>query len=93
MKKIKLMCLVVITAFFASCEMTQPIAATSNPVGSKTGTSKAFGILLFPPFIGAGNAGIEKAAKSAGITKISTVDYTINWFILWRTWTCKVTGE
>lgn len=78
---------------FYSCELTQPIAATSNPIGSKVGTSKATGILIFPPFVGGGNAGIQKAAKEGNITKIGTVDYTQSFYILWRTWTCTVTGE
>ncbi len=49
-----------------------PIAATDNTVGSKVGTSSAKSIL---GIIGTGDASIDAAAKNAGITKISHVDY------------------
>ena len=78
---------------FSSCEITRPIAATSNPVGTKKGTSSTIGILMFPPFVGTGDTGVEKAAKNGNITKISTVDYTEQWFIIFRRWYCTVTGE
>ena len=45
--------------------------ATSNPVGTKVGTSEAFGIL---GLVNVGNASIQKAARDGGITKISHVD-------------------
>lgn len=45
--------------------------ATSNPIGTKVGTSEAYGIL---GLVNAGNASIQKAAKDGGITKISHVD-------------------
>ena len=93
MKKTLAAGIVALAITLSSCEITRPIAATSNPVGSKIGTSTAFGILMFPPFVGAGNTGIQKAAKNGGITKIGTVDYTERYFFLWRTWTCTVTGE
>ena len=49
-----------------------PITATSNGLGSKVGKSPATSIL---GAIGTGDASIEAAAKSAGIKKISHVDY------------------
>lgn len=55
-----------------SCSLTLPVAATSNPVGKKVGTATATGYLGVL-FFGA-DASIQKAAKNAGITKISTVD-------------------
>jgi TRL (tRNA-associated locus)-like protein len=85
--------ILIVLLFLTSCELTRPVAATSNPVGSKRGESTALGILMFPPFVGTGNAGIEKAAKNGGITKISTVDFTNTYYIIFRTWTCTVTGE
>lgn len=85
--------LLIASLLFSSCEITRPIAATSNPVGTKRGVSKACGILMFPPFIGAGNAGIEKAVKKGQITKISTVDFTSQSYILFNIWKCTVTGE
>lgn len=81
------------TSLLSSCEITKPIAATSNPVGNKKGESTTIGILMFPPFVGMGNTGVEKAARNGNITKISTVDYTEQWFLLFRKWTCTVTGE
>ena len=76
-----------------SCSLTQPIAATANPVGKKVGHSQAMGILMFPPFIGKGNSGIQKAAEDGKISQISTVDFTTNYFILWNTKVCTVTGN
>jgi len=45
--------------------------ATSNTVGTKVGTSEAYGVL---GLVNIGNAGIQKAARDGGITKISHVD-------------------
>lgn len=62
----------IMTIALSSCSLVMPVAATSNPVGSKVGTAKAvvlFGVLAFNQ-----DASIKKAAQSAGITKISTVD-------------------
>ena len=49
-----------------------PVAATSNSVGSKVGMSEATSIL---GLVATGDASIQEAAKKAGITKISHVDY------------------
>lgn len=50
---------------------TLPVTATSNDVATVEGTASAFNILgLFT----IGDAGINSAAKSAKITKISYVD-------------------
>jgi len=72
-KKIKtIAALVAVVAMLASCSLTLPVNATSNPVGSKVGTSKAtgyLGVLFFNA-----DASIRTAAKNGGITKISTVD-------------------
>jgi hypothetical protein len=92
----KLSVIVTILAVFVmlySCELTKPIGATSNPIGSKVGKSEAIGILAFPPFSGSGDAGVVKAAKNGGITKISTIDYTYSWYFIYQKWTCTVTGE
>ena len=57
--------------FMASCSVTLPVNATSNPVGDKVGTAKATGYLgLFFDQ----DASIQAAAKNGGITQISTVD-------------------
>ena len=62
-----------------SCvSVTQPVAATTNPVGSKVG--KANGTVLFYA-IGKADVSIQEAAKNGGITQISTVDTgVIRWF-------------
>ncbi|HKL02905.1 MAG TPA: TRL-like family protein [Cryomorphaceae bacterium] len=71
--KFKALAVVIATgAMMASCSLTLPVAATSNPVGSKVGTANASGffhVLFFDA-----DASIQTAAKNAGITKISTVD-------------------
>lgn len=58
----------------ASCTVTAPFAATSNTLSkdAKVGTSNY--ISLFGGAIMLGDAGINLAAKKAGITKISVVD-------------------
>jgi len=72
-KKIKTFVLLFsVAAMISSCSLTLPVAATSNAVGSKVGTSKAtgyLGVLFFNA-----DASIRTAAKNGGITKISTVD-------------------
>lgn len=50
---------------------SSPVSVTSNPLGSKKGEASATSILGWVSF---GDASIQKAAKEAGITKISHVD-------------------
>jgi hypothetical protein len=73
LKKVtKMFALVAVLGMLASCSLTLPVNATSNPVGSKVGTATAtgfLGILFFDA-----DASIQSAAKKGGITKISTVD-------------------
>lgn len=79
-------------ALLSSCSLTLPVGATSNPVGSKVGTSSGtcyLGVLCLDA-----DAGIQSAARSAGISKISTVDYRQkNLLNLIVTHECIVTGE
>lgn len=51
--------------------VTTPEAVTSNEVGSKVGTATTISVL---GLVAVGNGGVNKAAKEAGITKISHVD-------------------
>lgn len=76
----------------ACVTVTVPVAATGNPIGSKTGTSSGTIVLWL---FGAANAGALDAAKSAGITRISTVDTKTESFLggLVVTITTTVTGE
>ena len=61
--------------------ISHPIAATTHPVGTKCGEAKSHIILGIWSSKGDEN-GIDKAAKEAGITKISHVDsYTKNYFL------------
>lgn len=61
--------------------VSHPIAATTHPVGTKCGEAKSHIILGIWSSKGDEN-GIDKAAKSAGITKISHVDsYTKTYFL------------
>jgi len=81
-----------VVLLLASCAVTMPVNATSNPVGTKVGTSKATGYLGV--FFFGQDASIQTAAKNAGITKISTVDMkqTNVLGIIW-TYETIVTGE
>lgn len=55
----------------SSCTSIRPVTATSNPVGSKVGMSRALNVL---GFWADSDYSIRTAAKNGGITKISTVD-------------------
>ncbi|NLL29172.1 MAG: hypothetical protein GX259_10285 [Bacteroidales bacterium] len=93
MKKVKtILASLAIVALMSSCALTLPVNATSNPVGSKVGTSKAtgyLGVLFFNA-----DASIQTAAKNGGITKISTVDIKqTNVLNLIVTYETIVTGE
>jgi len=85
MKKVKMLVLVAGSALLlSSCaslkspllgvlytQVKAPVAATGNSGSTKVGTSKATSIL---GLIATGDASIDAAAKSAGITKIHHVD-------------------
>lgn len=97
MKKIssllKVMLVALTLAFtLSSCALTLPVAATSNPVGTKVGTSSAtgyLGVLFFNQ-----DASIRTAAKNGGITRISTVDIKTSTILnLVITYETIVTGE
>ena len=91
----KAMAAVAACALLSSCmTISRPIAATSNTVGSKCGEAKSTIILGIWSKKGDEN-GIDKAAKSAGITKISHVDsYTKSYvFGIVQKQTTKVYGE
>lgn len=75
MKKLLFAALCCIT--LASCSsITAPLYATSNPVGNKCGEAS----YKYNRFFGGkrnADCGIDKAAKDAGITKISHVDQNV----------------
>lgn len=70
MKKTIKMLAIASVLTLASCTVTRPVAATSNPVGNKCGEAKTIAVFG----IGGGNNGINKAVKNGGITMISHVD-------------------
>lgn len=86
----------VVSAVFASCSTTSPVAGATGTVGSKTGEAKQVFVLGFPM---KGEGGIHQAAKNGGITKVGTVDirydYPASWLFagLYRIVTTVVTGE
>ena len=79
---LKALAAVAVCALVSRCAtISNPVTATTNPLGSKCGVAKStlyLGGLWSSK--GAEN-GIDKAAKEAGITKISHVDsYTKTYF-------------
>jgi hypothetical protein len=71
-------------------DVKAPIAVTSNSASSKVGTASASMIIG----IATGDASIETAAKSAGITKIHHVDqHTTSILGVYGTYTVTVYGE
>jgi hypothetical protein len=82
----KIIALVLIAGFLTGCgayvaspltgflytDVKAPITATSNEGATKVGTAAATSIL---GIVATGDASINAAAKSAGITKIHHVDY------------------
>lgn len=76
----------------ASCAVTTPITATSNPVGNKCGVAKTTTVLSI--FGGSADCGINKAAKNGGITRISHVDsFTKNYLGIVTIYGVRVYGE
>ena len=95
-KTFKVLATVLTVAFVSSCAtFSTPVAATGNPVGSKCGVAEST-LYLGGLWSSKGEEnGIDKAAKEAGITKISHVDsYTKNILLgLIIKQTTKVYGE
>ena len=91
----KAMAAVAACALLSSCmTISHPVTATTQPLGTKCGEATSYIYLGTWSSKGAEN-GINKAAKKAGITKISHVDsYTTSyvWGIVAKQVT-KVYGE
>jgi uncharacterized lipoprotein YajG len=88
----KLIVLLAIVMILGACAITVPVTATSNPVGAKVGEATGTGYLGF--LVIDVDASIQTAAKNAGITKISTVDFKrTDLFGIIQTYTCIVTGN
>jgi hypothetical protein len=85
----KLLAMILLAGFLTSCgafvgapvtgflytDVKAPLAVTANEGSTKVGTAKMQSIL---GLVATGDASIEAAAKSAGITKIHHVDYEAN---------------
>ena len=70
---------------------TFPPLATSNPVATKVGTAEVTSIL---GLVATGDASINTAAQSAGITRISHVDYEAKSILgVYAKYTVYVYGE
>ena len=95
-KTFKVLAVALACAFVSSCAtISSPITATTNPLGSKCGVSKSTLFLGGLWSIKGDENGIDKAAKSAGITKISHVDSFMKSYFLGIVMeqTIKVYGE
>ena len=82
-KSLKALAFVAACALVSSCAtISNPVTATTNPFGTKCGVAKST-LYLGGLWSSKGEEnGIDKAAKSAGITKISHVDsYTKSYFL------------
>lgn len=91
MKKV-LLCAVAASLSLSSCTITLPVAISSNPVGTKVGTSEA-GVFLRVLSFG-GDASIKAAAKNGGITRVSTVDIkSFDVLGIYQKYTTIITGE
>ena len=92
---LKALAAVAVCALVSSCAtISNPVTATTNPMGSKCGVAESTIYLGTWSSKGEEN-GIQQAAKNAGITKISHVD-TYRKNILWGLvikQTTKVYGE
>ena len=92
---LKALAAVAVCALVSSCAtISNPVTATTNPVGTKCGVAKSTIYLGLWSSQGDVN-GIDKAAKEAGITKISHVDsYTKSYLLgIIIEQTTKVYGE
>jgi hypothetical protein len=102
----KLILFVSIAAFFASCSVVVPYAATNNKIGDKVGKSSTmciFGAPVVPGpggnivatggFVMNGDYGIADACKNGGINKIATVDVKVKTFLFFSNYELIVTGE
>ena len=93
---LKTLAAVAVCALVSSCAtISNPVTATTNPLGSKCGEAKSV-LYLGGLWSSKGEEnGIDKAAKSAGITKISHVDsYTKSYLLgLYIEQITKVYGE
>jgi len=76
---------------FIYSDVQAPFMATSNTVSTKVGTAEMSSIL---GLVAQGDASIQKAAQSAGITQISHIDYEAKSILgIYATFTIYVYGN
>ncbi|MDD2229660.1 MAG: TRL domain-containing protein [Candidatus Cloacimonetes bacterium] len=90
--KVLILSALLLIMLLAACTINIPIAATSNPLGQKTGVYTQVGYLGFLPMMNDEDC-IAKAAQNGGITKISTVTFNSTWLVFMTKYETKVTGE
>ncbi|HOA28884.1 MAG: protein trl (tRNA-associated locus protein) [Candidatus Cloacimonetes bacterium] len=83
---------IALTLLLSACTMNRPVCATSNPLGNKTGVYVRKSFLFFPSRANT-DAAIQKAAENGGITRISTVDYNVTFFLFFTEYRTIVRGE
>ena len=72
-------------------DVKSPGSVTYNKLGKKVGSGYYESYL---GFVAIGDAGIDKIAKEAGITKISHIDHeSVNYFVFYAKGTVYVYGE
>ncbi len=91
MKK-KIFLLLSIVIILSACSYNRPVCATEHPVGSKTGKFTQIAMFRYMPSETDAVA-IQEAAKNGGITKISTVDYIVTYYLFTTKYETIVTGE
>ena len=85
-------CLFLVVTLVSCATYPIPITATGNELGPRIG--KSTGHIYFGLFGDASDANIPAAARNGNISKISTVDVTVENFLnIVQTVTCTVTGQ
>ena len=108
MKIFKSLLFLAVAGFLASCSFTQPITATNNPIGVKTGVATN-NCLSWAPLSSIAQSqlvavsgglcfndkkyGIYDAAMNGGISKVATVDLKSTNYIFFHKYELIVTGE
>ena len=82
----------IVVLTLASCAVSAPLMVTDNTRGDKVGKSSYSTLLGFPLGLHL-ETGVISAAKDGGITKVATVDQTVQGGFIKTTVTTVVTGE
>lgn len=82
----------IVVLTLASCAVSAPLMVTDNTRGDKVGKSSYSTIFGIPLGLHL-ETGVIAAAKNGGITKVATVDQTVQGGLFKATVTTIVTGE